>query len=205
MWLSYSIHSSHSSYSDSQPEILTPIPRTYQPILILPLSLRARTWHNRPAPPPPPFSLGPVLTHNNYPEILTPIPEILTPANYHLAPSPWPLSPTGIPRSQENATPSDPAEGPCLSSSGDPRGWAVLYAQGTRVARIERLVFHCQTTSVSVAHATHCASYCTPCRPLTRAFSGWNRILPPNLYRPLARQDVAPPCSQEIAPALGPT
>ena len=32
----------------------------------------------------------------------------------------------------------------------------------------ERLVIYCQTTSVSVAHATHCATYCTPCRPLMR-------------------------------------
>jgi hypothetical protein len=37
----------------------------------------------------------------------------------------------------------------------------------------ERLVIYCQTTSVSAAHATHCATYCTPCRPLIRAFSGW--------------------------------
>ena len=31
----------------------------------------------------------------------------------------------------------------------------------------ERLVIYCQTTRVSAAHATHCATYCTPCRPLT--------------------------------------
>jgi len=30
----------------------------------------------------------------------------------------------------------------------------------------ERLVIYCRTTSVSAAHATHCATYCTPCRPL---------------------------------------
>jgi len=34
----------------------------------------------------------------------------------------------------------------------------------------EILVIYCQTTSVSAAHATHCATYCTPCRPLLRAF-----------------------------------
>jgi hypothetical protein len=44
---------------------------------------------------------------------------------------------------------------------------------------IERLVIYCQTTSVSAAHATHCATHCTPCRPLIRAFSGWIRTPPP--------------------------
>ena len=43
----------------------------------------------------------------------------------------------------------------------------------------ERLVIYCQTTSVSAAHATHCATYCTPFRPLIRAFSGWIRTPPP--------------------------
>ena len=43
----------------------------------------------------------------------------------------------------------------------------------------QRLVIYCQTTSVSAAHATHRATCCTPCRPLIRAFSGWNRTLPP--------------------------
>ena len=43
----------------------------------------------------------------------------------------------------------------------------------------ERLVIYCQTTGVSAAHATHCATYCTPCRPLIRAFSGWIRTPPP--------------------------
>ena len=37
-----------------------------------------------------------------------------------------------------------------------------------------------QTIGVSAAHATHCATYCTPCRPLIRAFSGWIRTPPPN-------------------------
>jgi hypothetical protein len=46
----------------------------------------------------------------------------------------------------------------------------------------ERLVIYCQTTSVSVAHATRCASYCTPCRPLKRAFSGWILTPPPTLF-----------------------
>ena len=44
---------------------------------------------------------------------------------------------------------------------------------------VERLVIYCQTTGVSAAHATHCATYCTPCRPLKRAFSGWIRTPPP--------------------------
>ena len=29
-------------------------------------------------------------------------------------------------------------------------------------SRRERLVIYCQTTGVSAAHATHCATYCTP-------------------------------------------
>jgi hypothetical protein len=44
---------------------------------------------------------------------------------------------------------------------------------------LERLVIYCQTTGASAAHATHCATYCTPCRPLIRAFSGWIRTPPP--------------------------
>ncbi|KAJ1489778.1 hypothetical protein T484DRAFT_1614700 [Baffinella frigidus] len=44
---------------------------------------------------------------------------------------------------------------------------------------------YCQTISVSAAHATHRATYCTPCRPLTRAFSGWIPTPPPtNLSTP---------------------
>ena len=46
----------------------------------------------------------------------------------------------------------------------------------------ERLVIYCQTTGVSAAHATHCATYCTPCRPLIRAFSGWIRTPPPTFW-----------------------
>jgi len=41
------------------------------------------------------------------------------------------------------------------------------------------LVIYCQTTSVIAAHAAHCATYCTWCRPLIRAFSRWIRIPPP--------------------------
>ena len=48
----------------------------------------------------------------------------------------------------------------------------------------ERLVIYCQTTGFSAAHATHCATYCTPCRPLTRAFSGWIRTPPPTTAAP---------------------
>ena len=43
------------------------------------------------------------------------------------------------------------------------------------------MVIYCQTTGASAAHATHCATYCTPCRPLIRAFSGWIRTPPPTL------------------------
>ena len=51
----------------------------------------------------------------------------------------------------------------------------------------ERLVFYCRTTSASTAPytsrrmccPTHCASYCAPCQPLLRAFSGWIRSPPP--------------------------
>ena len=46
-------------------------------------------------------------------------------------------------------------------------------------AESKRLVIYCQTTSVSTAHATHCATYCTPNQPLMRAFSGSIRTPPP--------------------------
>ena len=42
----------------------------------------------------------------------------------------------------------------------------------------ERLVVYCQTTGVSAAHATYCATYCTPCRPLILAFFGWPLVMP---------------------------
>ena len=48
-----------------------------------------------------------------------------------------------------------------------------------RTCALERLVIYCQTTGVSAAHATHCATYCTPCRQLIQAFSGWIRTPPP--------------------------
>ena len=52
---------------------------------------------------------------------------------------------------------------------------------------VERLVFHCRTTSASTAPCTsrwmccpvHRASYCGPYQPLLRAFSGWIRYPPP--------------------------
>jgi hypothetical protein len=47
-------------------------------------------------------------------------------------------------------------------------------------ANQERLVIYCRTTSASAAHATHCATFCTPCQPLLRAFSGWIRSPPPS-------------------------
>ena len=51
----------------------------------------------------------------------------------------------------------------------------------------DRLVCYCRTTSASSAPCTsrrvcgpaHCASYCAPCQPLLRAFSGWIRSPPP--------------------------
>ena len=66
--------------------------------------------------------------------------------------------------------------------SRHPRGCGsggVVDAVGQR----QRLIIHCQTTSVSAAHATHCATYCTPCRPLIRAFSGWILTPPPTRRR----------------------
>ena len=45
------------------------------------------------------------------------------------------------------------------------------------------MVTYCQTTGVIASHATHCATYCTPCRPLIRAFSGWIRTPPPTSAR----------------------
>ena len=46
----------------------------------------------------------------------------------------------------------------------------------------QRLVIYCRTTSVSAAHATHCATFCTPCQPLLRAFPGWIRSPPPSIW-----------------------
>ena len=45
---------------------------------------------------------------------------------------------------------------------------------------VERLVIYCRRTSASAAHATHCATFCTPCQPPLRAFSGWIRSPPPS-------------------------
>ena len=62
---------------------------------------------------------------------------------------------------------------PCMEESG-------VLDMGIRVTREpERLVIYCQTTSVSAAYATHCATYYTPCRPLIRAFPGWIPPPPP--------------------------
>ena len=36
-----------------------------------------------------------------------------------------------------------------------------------------------KSRAVQAAHATHCATHCTPCRPLIGAFSGWIRTPPP--------------------------
>jgi len=57
----------------------------------------------------------------------------------------------------------------------------------------ERLVCYCRTTSASTAPRTsrrmccptHCASYCAPCQPLLRAFSGWIRSPPPTSALPI--------------------
>jgi len=62
--------------------------------------------------------------------------------------------------------------GPCwekLKPKG-PKGLPAL-AHSLAHSLTERLVIYCQTTSVSAVHATHCATYCTPYRPLIRAFS----------------------------------
>jgi hypothetical protein len=51
----------------------------------------------------------------------------------------------------------------------------------------ERSAIYCQKNSISVAHATHCAPSCTPCRPLIRAFSGWILTPPPKASTNLVR------------------
>ena len=58
-----------------------------------------------------------------------------------------------------------------------------MWSANRSIRRRERLVIYCQTTGVSAAHATHCATYCTSCRPLIRAFSGWIRTPPPTIRR----------------------
>ena len=71
--------------------------------------------------------------------------------------------------------------------------------------RRERLVIYCQTTSVSAAHATHCATYCTPCRPLIRVFVGRIRTPPPtraleaSLASPAERGAIPMPFGSYIA------
>ena len=62
-------------------------------------------------------------------------------------------------------------------------GGHVLYRGTSEVYQPERLVIYCQTSSVSAAHATHCATYCTPRRPLLRSFSGWILTPPPTVYQ----------------------
>ena len=48
--------------------------------------------------------------------------------------------------------------------------------------QLKRLVIYCQTTGVSAAHATHCATYCAPCRPLyERLPDGFELHLLPHL------------------------
>ena len=55
---------------------------------------------------------------------------------------------------------------------------------------LQRLVFHCLTTSASTAPCTsrrmccpaHCASYCAPCQPLLRAFFEWIQSPPRTLF-----------------------
>ena len=65
---------------------------------------------------------------------------------------------------------------------------------------LERLVIYCQTTGVSTAHATHCATYCTPCRPLIRAFPGWIRTPPPTCRSEFMKRILNP---SEYASNLG--
>ena len=75
------------------------------------------------------------------------------------------------------ALPSPPVGG-LVEVEGQGQGWGL----GTNDAGSERLVIYCQTTSVSAAHATYCATCCTPCRPLIGAFSGWIRTPPPTTH-----------------------
>ena len=47
-------------------------------------------------------------------------------------------------------------------------------------------MIYCQTASVSAAHATRCATYCTPCQQLMRGFFGCPTTLTiPVVMRPL--------------------
>ena len=68
-----------------------------------------------------------------------------------------------------------------LKDLKDPRGASSLLVLLGDGLALERLVIYCQTTGASAAHATHCATYCTPCRPLMQAFSGWIRTPPPTV------------------------
>ena len=70
--------------------------------------------------------------------------------------------------------------------------WVIGVGIWTGSLPTERLVFFCRTNSVNNATCTcsrmccpaHCASYCTPCQPLWRAFEGRFRSPPSTLYLP---------------------
>ena len=57
------------------------------------------------------------------------------------------------------------------------RSWERPLLLPTRPPAIGNLL---QNNHVSAAHATHCATFCTPCQPLLRAFSRWIRSPPPS-------------------------
>ena len=94
---------------------------------------------------------------------------------------------------QERDAPEDATLQPkCSCSRGTPvdknaqRGaFDIMVGQ---CPKTDRLVFYCRTPSSSTTPCTsrrtccpactHCASYCAPCQPLLRAFSGWIRSPP---------------------------
>ena len=56
----------------------------------------------------------------------------------------------------------------------------------------------CQTTSVSAAHATHCATHCTPCRPLIPGYDRAERLLDLAEHEPARRVVVAAPSCRKV-------
>ena len=67
-----------------------------------------------------------------------------------------------------------------LKAKAETWPWLSYMCHIRSTAEQQRLVLYCRTTSVSAAHAAHCATHFTPCWPTIRDFFGWIRTPPPN-------------------------
>ena len=67
---------------------------------------------------------------------------------------------------------------------GAGEGSAAQRIKASNAEDAERLVIYCQNNQRPRRTClTHCARYCTPCRPLLRTFLGWIRSPPPTMHR----------------------